>query len=230
MGLLDGAVVVVPGAGGAAGGAVVRRLAGEGAHIVAAGRADGATTTVVEEVVRAGGTATAVHVDLTDEAAVRAWADAVVAAHGRVDGVVHLVGGYVDAPSFAATDLAAAERLHTVVAGTVARVALAFRDGLVASPYGRFVVVSAPAAVRPTGPAAGYAAAKAAAEAWTSALADDFRRSAPGAAAVVLVIKALVTATMREQHPDRAYEGFTSPEELAERVAELWARPAGEVA
>lgn len=234
MGHLDGAVVVVPGAGGNAGGAVVRRLAADGAIVVAADVTEDRVRPVVAEVANSGGTAVAAGLDLGDEDGVHAWAAEVQGRHGRVDGVVHLVGGYVGAPSFVETDLQAAEGLHTAVAGTLARTALAFRDALVASPYGRFVIVSAPAATRPTGGSAGYAAAKAAAEAWTLALADDFRtsvaeREPEGPAAVILVIKALVTAAMRAEHPDRGFEGSTSPEELAAQVTELWRRPAAEV-
>lgn len=230
---LDGAVIAVAGAGGAAGGAVVRRLAAEGAYVVAAGRGAEALQALADDVVRAGGQASAEAVELDDEAAVRDWADRLATEHGHVDGLVHLVGGWSGSPSFAATDLTAAESLHEVVAGTLARTAIAFSDLLASSGRGRFVMVSAPAASHPTGGAAGYAAAKAAAEAWTLALADDFSArqqgqagAHTGAAAVILVIKALVTPSMRAEHPERSYVGFTDPEDLAAEVAALWAEPA----
>ena len=108
--------------------------------------------------------------------------------------------------------------LHDLLIRTVQNVTLAFHDALVASPQGRFVLVSATAAAAPTAGAAGYAAAKAAAEAWTLALADSFRRLQSGraddplpqtAAATVLVVKALVHDGLRAAKPEATFPGYT---------------------
>ena len=63
------------------------------------------------------------------------------------------------------------------------------------------MLVSPAQAQRPTSTNASYAAAKAAAEAWTLALADRFR--ATGATANVVVVGTIVTPAMREESPDR---------------------------
>ena len=78
-------VIAVAGAGGPAGRAAVRRLAAGGA-VVAAADADRARLDGLE--------AETSVVDLLDLAATQAWVDDVVARHGRLDGVVHLVGGW----------------------------------------------------------------------------------------------------------------------------------------
>jgi NAD(P)-dependent dehydrogenase (short-subunit alcohol dehydrogenase family) len=88
-------------------------------------------------------------------------------------------------------------------------------------------VVSAAEASRPTARNASYAAAKAAAEAWTLALADDFRGSS--AAATVLIVKALLTPAMRSADPGGAFAGLTDVEDLAAAIVALWDRPADEV-
>jgi NAD(P)-dependent dehydrogenase (short-subunit alcohol dehydrogenase family) len=94
---------------------------------------------------------------------------------------------------------------------------------------GRFVVVSAAGAGTPTAGNASYAAAKAAAEAWTLALAHAFGRSGGDAAATILVVKALLDDAMRAARPDAAFDGFTHVDDLAETIAGLWDRPSAEL-
>jgi NAD(P)-dependent dehydrogenase (short-subunit alcohol dehydrogenase family) len=82
-------------------------------------------------------------------------------------------------------------------------------------------------ATAPTATNASYAAAKAAAEAWTLAVADSFKGST--SAAVILPITALLTPAMRAAKPDAAFAGFTPVGELADTIHDLWLRPAAEL-
>ncbi len=102
---------------------------------------------------------------------------------------------------------------------TVQHTTRAFHDQLAASEHGRFVLVSAKQAQAPTNTNAAYAAAKAAAEAWTLALADGFglRR----ATANIVVIDALLTPRMREENPHGDFPAFTPAEQVAEAIAFL---------
>ncbi|ONK16192.1 SDR family NAD(P)-dependent oxidoreductase [Streptomyces sp. MP131-18] len=234
-GPLAGAVVAVAGAGGPAGRATLLRLAQEGATVVAA---DADAERLAEGVDAArfahgGATVTGDTVDLLDPAAARAWADRTEKEHGRIDGLVHLVGGWRGSASFAETDLADWQLLHDLLLRTVQHTSLAFEGPLGRSGNGRYVLISAAGASRPTAGNAAYAAAKAAAEAWTLALADGFRRGAAGetltAAATVVVVKALVTDAMRDRKPGAAFAGYTDVRELAETICGLWSRPPEEV-
>ena len=67
------------------------------------------------------------------------------------------------------------------------------------SGHGRFVIVSSGQAQAPTHKNAAYAAAKAAHEAWTLALADRFRGT--GATANIVVVGSILTPEMREEEP-----------------------------
>jgi len=58
------------------------------------------------------------------------------------------------------------------------------------------------------------------------ALADSFRATAPGSAATILVIKALVDDRMRAQAPNRKFPGFTAVDDLAARIVGLWSTDA----
>jgi NADP-dependent 3-hydroxy acid dehydrogenase YdfG len=226
-GLPAEALVVVTGAGGPAGQAVVRRLVAAGVRVVGA---DEHTERLAEVSTSLGTDAsrfTGRVVDLVDEASTRAWADEL----GPVDGVVHLVGGYRGGTVFADNTRDDWLVLHDLLIRTVQNTTLAFHDALVASPQSRFALVSATAASAPSAGAAGYAAAKAAAEAWTLALADSFRRLQAGrkddplpqtAAATVLVVKALVHDGLRQAKPEATFPGYTDVRDLADAIAGLW--------
>jgi len=225
---LDGAVIAVAGAGGPAGRAVLHRLARAGAHVVAAD-ADPQRLAAAVDAARyenGGADVTGEVVDLFDLDSARTWAERIEKDHGRVDGLVHLVGGWRGSASFPETDLSDWDTLEKLLVRTVQHTSLAFHDGLLRSPGGRYVLISAAGATAPTAGNAAYAAAKAAAEAWTLAMGDSFRKLAPGdaptAAAVILVIKALVHDEMRAQRPNAKFAGFTDVRDLAESVAGVW--------
>jgi NAD(P)-dependent dehydrogenase (short-subunit alcohol dehydrogenase family) len=229
---LEGAVIVVAGAGGPAGRATLQRLARAGAHVVAG---DASPDRLAEAVDLArydagGGAITGDVVDLLDLNATREWAARIEKDLGRVDGMVHLVGGWRGSASFPETDLADWDFLEKLLIRTVQHTSLAFHDSLLRSPHGRYVLVSAAGATQPTAGNAAYAAAKAAAEAWTLALGDSFRKLGdpehPTAAAAVLIIKALVHDEMRRQRPNAKFAGFTDVTDLADAIADVWTRPA----
>jgi len=237
-GLTSEDVVVVTGAAGPAGRAVVRRLVSGGARVVGVDTDQGRLAAVRDGLGSHRDSFTGTVVDLLDEAATEEFAARVRAGggsgggtFGRVDGVVHLVGGYRGGSRFADNTTADWLFLHGLLIRTVQNVSLAFHDALLAARAGRFVLVSATAASSPTAGSAGYAAAKAAAEAWTMALADSFRREQSArmpeprpqsAAATVLVVKALVHDELRAAQPQATFDGYTDVADLAEAVAGLW--------
>jgi NAD(P)-dependent dehydrogenase (short-subunit alcohol dehydrogenase family) len=199
-------IIVVTGAGGPTGHAVSDYFRKNGHTVLPVTRSD---------------------TDLLDRAAVQRLADGIAAEHGHVDGVVHLVGGWRGAGSFAETSLDDWDTLHDLLIRTLQHVSLAFEPLLRASENGRFVIVSAKAAERPSAGGAPYAAAKAAAEAWTLSLADALRDT--GSAAVILVVKALVNDAMRAANPQARFPGFTDVGALAEAVGGLYDRPAAQI-
>ena len=228
----DGRVVVVTGAAGPAGVAACTALRAAGATVVAVGHSPARLADLAE---RLPGLVVET-ADLADATAVDALATRVRDDHGRVDGLIHLVGGWRGGEVFTANSEADWQFLSAGLIDTLRHTTLAFHDDLVRAPRGRVAIVSARSAAKTSAGSANYAAAKAAAEAWMLALADSFRRAAArpdsgadGPAAVIFVIKALVTAQMRAERPDRSFPGFTDVADLADRIVELWAADAAEL-
>ena len=223
MSVNEQSVIVVAGAGGGAGSAMVRRLTAAGATVIAADnspeRAEAAASVVAAD---APGRAVPASVDLLDFEATKQWAADLEAEHGRIDGLVHLVGGWRGSKCFAETDLADWDLLHNLLIRTTQHTSLAFAEALARCGQGRFALISATAAAAPTEGNAAYGAAKAAAEAWTLALADSFKKQDSGAAATIFVIKALLTDAMRAEKPDAKFTGYTHADDLAAAVAGLW--------
>jgi NAD(P)-dependent dehydrogenase (short-subunit alcohol dehydrogenase family) len=216
-GALDGHVIAVAGGAGNLGPTVVRRLAEQGAHTCVCGRDPEALDALASEI---GSPIETDVVDLLDATTTNAWATDLAARHdGRVDGLVHLVGGWRGGKPIEEAPLEDWDFLSALLVRTVQHATQAFAPHLMASGHGRFLIVSAGQAQAPTHPNAVYAAAKAAAEAWTLALADRFKGT--GATANMVVVGAIVTPAMRAESPDKDFSTFTPAEEIAEAVAYL---------
>ena len=208
-----------PGSAAASGRSSRRELAAAGATVAGTDRSQDALEAIGSELgvgpERWDGRA----VDLLDEEAVGEWCAALVERFGRVDGLVHLVGGWRGGQPLHEAPLADWELLHDLLVRTVQHTTRAFHDQLEASAHGRFVLVSAKQAQAPSNTNAAYASAKAAAEAWTLAFADGFEPG--GATANIVVIDALLTPRMREENPGEVFPTFTPAEHVAAAIAFL---------
>jgi NAD(P)-dependent dehydrogenase (short-subunit alcohol dehydrogenase family) len=241
--------VLVAGGSGPSGIAVARSLAQAGMTVYTVGSD---STRIAAAAETAGSGVIPLTCDLAVLPAVRELHDELTSRAGRIDGVIHLVGGWRGARGIADQSDEDWDFLETGSLTTLRNVTRVFYGDLVASDAGRFAMVSSTAVTAPAAAVASYVAAKAAAEAWTMAVADGFQRdqlkgtagqsspelpSAPElqdgpelhSAAVVLVLKALVDPAMRSRHPERRFPGFTDVEDLAAAVVGLFEKPAAEL-
>ena len=200
-----GRVVLLAGATSTSGLAAARVLASAGARVVAVGRDSGKLDALATEV-----PGIRVEVcDLTDEFGVRLLAEHVHAAVGRVDGILHLVGGWRGGGGLAGqseADYRFLERSLTALR-VVSR---AFDDDLRASSAARLAIVSSTAVDRPLAGGANYAAVKAASEAWTRAVAQGFAKAARDADAALSAAAVIFRVKSLEGLEDSVAERFTA--------------------
>ena len=240
--------VLVSGGSGASGIATARALRQSGYRVFTVGsdkdRIEAAAAQAGEGVIP-------LACDLASLANVRALHSTLTGAHGPIDGVIHLVGGWRGAEGITTQSDDHWDFLERSAITTLRNVSRVFYDDLAASAIGRFAMISSTAVTSPTAGTASYVAAKAAAEAWTMAVAAGFtadQRDAPDqgdaavqhgappqdgtqlrSAAVVFVVKALVDDAMRKRSPDRKFPGHTDVEDLAAAVVGLFGTPAAEL-
>jgi 3-oxoacyl-[acyl-carrier protein] reductase len=101
---LKGKVAIVTGAGSGIGEATAVKFAHEGARVAVCDINATACAKVVQSIVDAGGSAMAVHLDVTDKASVAAMVASVMQAWGRVDTLVNNAGIVQDAQLKKMTD------------------------------------------------------------------------------------------------------------------------------
>jgi NAD(P)-dependent dehydrogenase (short-subunit alcohol dehydrogenase family) len=215
---LDGKVVAIAGAGGSLGPIVSAHLAGHGAKLALAERTPDLARSCASQLDVDEERCDTFAVDLLDADAARGWAERAASKFGGVDALVHLVGGWRGGKPIAEAPVEDDEFLHGLLVRSVQTASRAFLPYLI-ERAGRFVIVSSIQAQRPTSTNAAYAAAKAGAEAWTLALADELAPA--GGTANILVVNAIVTPQMRAENPDKAYATFTDASQIADGIAFL---------
>lgn len=92
-GLFAGRSVIVTGGGSGIGRCTAHELVALGAAVALVGRRPEKLERVAAEIAQAGGRATCHPLDIRDEAAVQSGVESVLAAHGRIDGLVNNAGG-----------------------------------------------------------------------------------------------------------------------------------------
>jgi NAD(P)-dependent dehydrogenase (short-subunit alcohol dehydrogenase family) len=218
---LDGRVIAIAGAAGGLGPVACRRLGGAGATLACTDLAQDRLDQLASDLGLDDDRLDTRVVDLLDGDAASAWCAALTDRFGHVDGLLHLVGGWRGGQPLAEAPLSDYEWLHDLLVHTVQHTTRAFYDVIRRSEHGRFVLVSSSQAGAPDGTNASYAAAKAAAEAWTLALADSFAKDESPATANIVVVNAILTPQMRAENPDKPFRTFTSAEDIAEAIAFL---------
>lgn len=182
-----GRTVLIAGATSKAGLAVASGLSDAGARVIAVGSDAGRMDAVTAQVP----SASTYVCDLASSPAVTDLAATIHAEHGRVDGLIHLVGGWRGGGGLAGQSDDDWEFLHRRIVTTLRNTTRVFHDDLVASPAGRLAIVSSVTTATPTPGGANYAAAKAAAETWTRAIGNGFAKAGSTAATTIFVVRSL---------------------------------------
>jgi 3-oxoacyl-[acyl-carrier protein] reductase len=168
----DGRIALVTGASRGIGEAIAKRLASEGATVLAAARTAEALARVVSEIEAAGGRASALALDLADPGSIEAAVKSALAAHGEIHVLVNNAGVTEDnlilRMSREAWDRVLATNLTGVFLLTQAVV-----KGMVRKRYGRIVNVTSVVGLMGNAGQVNYAASKAGLVGLTKSLARE---------------------------------------------------------
>lgn len=157
--------------------------------------------------------------DLTTERGADEAIKEVVEWAGRVDALVHLVGGYAGGMRVDATPVEVYDRMMDLNVKSAFLVARAALRRMVPDGGGSIVLVSSRAATdNPAGHGA-YAAAKSALLALAEGMATEYRDD--GVRVNVLLPSTVDTEANRAAMPDADTSGWTRPEAIAEQIVEL---------
>lgn len=214
MSALDGKIILVTGGTGSLGRGVLAELRSAGATLVStAHRPTSAPEGVELEII-----------DLSDSGACVALVERVVARHGRIDGLVCLVGGFAGG-AFIQTDHATWQELLDLNLHTGVNIIRAALPGMREHGYGRIITVGSRPAVDPAPNTSAYAAAKAAVIATTRSLGRELRGS--GVVANCILPSTIDTPQNREAMPKADPSRWVKPEQIGRVIAFLCSDDAG---
>lgn len=211
-------VIIVAGAGGA-GAVLTQYLVKHDVQVVLLDSNADVAAAVAEPLIHEGLPVTWQVIDLLDVEQIVALRNHLNADYGRIDGIIHLVGGWRGSRTLDISSVQNWISLAPPIVGTLATTTAVLGEGIRASDRGRIVMVTSTATRNPTAGNIAYASAKAAAETWMQGISDFFRDS--DAAAVTVAVKALLTDQMIAANPEKNFLGFTHVNHLAEVITDL---------
>jgi NAD(P)-dependent dehydrogenase (short-subunit alcohol dehydrogenase family) len=157
-------------------------------------------------------------VNLLDPDVVRDSAEAVTAKFGRVDALIHLIGGWTGGKTIAESGADEFKFMLDQHAWTTIHLLQAFSPKLAANGWGRVIAVTSPFATNPSAKMGAYAVGKAAQETLLMTLADEFKGT--DITANVIQVKSIdVKGTGKG----------TSPQEIIATMLYLYSDEAGKV-
>jgi NAD(P)-dependent dehydrogenase (short-subunit alcohol dehydrogenase family) len=215
----DETVVLITGATGPLGCVVAKRLARDGARLALVGRDRGRLDELGKGLDVGSDRWLAVPGDLTDADAAGAVADAVGRHWGRIDVLLHLVGGWAGGTPVVDLDNDVVRAMLDQHLWTTIHVLQSVVPGMVERGFGRVIAVSSPLAADPAPRGASYAMAKAAEEALVRSLAREVAGS--GVTANLVIVRTIDARHERETAPTPKNASWATPEEVAETIVFL---------
>jgi NAD(P)-dependent dehydrogenase (short-subunit alcohol dehydrogenase family) len=205
-----GRVILLTGATGGLGSVVADAFLSAGATIVAVARSFETTKDKPEYIELA--------TDLTTSEGVRKAVAAALEPTGRIDALVHSVGGFAGGAPVQETDEAIWNEMLSVNLLTTFLVTRGVLSPMIDAGYGRIVAIGSRIAVEPTKGLAAYGASKAGLNALLQTIALEVKDK--GITANVVMPSTIDTPGNRAAMPDADFAKWVSPESIAQQI--LW--------
>jgi len=174
---MEDRVVVITGATGATGKVAARAFAEQGASLALLSTSQDKLDALARDLDIPEDRILTRAIDLLDGSAVQEAADAVSARFGRVDALVHLVGGWTGGRTIAESAVDEFRSMFDQHAWTTIHLLRAFSPRLSKNEWGRVIAVTSPLAAIPSAKMGPYALGKAAQETLIMTLADEFKKT-----------------------------------------------------
>ncbi len=209
-------VVVITGATGVLGRVVARQFADQGANLALFSRSSENLEAVLEELELPTERTIISAVDIGDEQSLQSALAKVVDRFGRLDILIHLVGGWTGGSTIIDTDTNTVTEMldqHLWTTYHLSRLAV---PHLLANNWGRFIVISTPFTSRPAAKLGAYSIAKAAQETLMITLSEELKGS--GVTANILRVKTIDIAREKVTAPSSENAFWSTPEEISSAV------------
>ena len=224
---LENRVAVITGATGALGSTLARELAARSTNLALLDIDPNKLAILAKSLALPGSSLFTKTVNLLDPLETKSAAQAVNAKFGRIDILLHVVGGWTggkslfEAPS---EDLTYMLNQHVWTSFNVIQ---AFVPYLVSNHWGRVVMITSPYATRPNARGGPYAAGKAGQEALMSTLSQEL--TGTGVTANLLQAKTIDVKREKSIKPGSENLTWTTPEELTASILYLLSDEAGTI-
>ncbi|HTX90009.1 MAG TPA: SDR family oxidoreductase [Anaerolineales bacterium] len=224
---LENRLAVITGATGGLGSTLARALASHGANLALLDIDPNKLETLAKSLDLPKARLLTQTVDLLDPEAAKTTAGAVAKNFGRIDILLHVVGGWTGGKSLVeapADDLAFMLNQHVWTSFNVLQ---AFVPYLVKNGWGRVVMVTSPSAARPSAKGGPYAIGKAGQEALMLTLSNELKGT--GVTANLLQAKTIDVKREKVSSPSADNASWTTPEELTSAALYLLSDEAGTI-
>ncbi|MEI9814502.1 MAG: SDR family NAD(P)-dependent oxidoreductase [Acidobacteriota bacterium] len=218
--MLNGKVVLITGANGGLGSAVTQAFLDAGANVAGVSR-----DIKNSDFANPNFEAIAASIAKSDDAA--AIVGKVRARFGRLDSLIHLVGGFTGGPQVQETAATDFDKMIEINFKAFVYMAQAVLPGMLAQGSGSIVAIGARPAVRPVAGLGAYAASKAALVALVETIAVENRHA--GITANVVLPGTMDTPTNRKAMPDVDPKKWVQPAQIAAMLVHLASDAAAQV-
>lgn len=209
-------VILITGATGGLGRVVSQSFAQAGARLALVGTNPEKLTKLEQELQLSPDRILSYAVNLIQPGAATALCEAVLAKFGRVDILLHFVGGWIGGTPLIQVPTQEVSSMLDQHIWTTFHLVQAFVPELLKNNWGRVVVVSSPVVLKPPVNTAPYTIAKSGEEALILSLAEELKYS--GVTANILHVRTIDVKHERDTSPTPKNASWTTPEEITATI------------